>query len=237
MSSQEHRCYSMLTIQTSKNTPHTPPHIIHIRYTSTNDALSDMSSTRTSVFSKQPSVTTKSSHASMNTADGNYSRLIDALALEVDVNGLRKSAAADRGSSFNNASSLNSKPNGIDNEIDSLRNTLEVLLRFDQEFEGLVTSPTVQSIASTSASTADLPSLHRVHADPDIGNGQVTNTAEAEALQKPSRGHRWLGALKWQAKKVPCKAREVVKSTKRFTRTFLGFVPATMAARNPFEGL
>jgi hypothetical protein len=173
----------------------------------------------------------------MNTADGNYSRLIDALALEVDVNGLRKGAATDRGSSLSNDSSLNSESDGIDDQIDGLHNSLEDLLRVNQDFECLVTSPIVQFTASTSASTANLPSLYRVHADQDIENGQVTNAAEAEALRKPSRGHRWLGGLKRQVKKVPCKACEVVKSTKRFTRTLLGFVPAAMAARNPFEGL
>jgi hypothetical protein len=51
-------------------------------YASMDDALSDMSSIRTSVFSKPTSITTKSSDASLGTADGECSRPIDAPMLE-----------------------------------------------------------------------------------------------------------------------------------------------------------
>jgi hypothetical protein len=196
-----------------------------------------MSSTRTSVFSKQSSVTTKSSHGSINTVEGKYSRLIDALALEVELNGTRKGATTDCRSSLRNTDSLSSKSNGTLNLTGNSQNTPDDLLQPNEASEELDTCRTAHSTASTSSSNPHLPPLHRVYADSGVGDENNTATAEFEVSQKSSRGNRWLGGLKRQAKKVPCKAREVVKSTKRFTRTLLGFVPTAMAARNPFEGL
>ena len=57
--------------------------VVHIRSASTNDALSDKTSARTSVFSKNSSTATKSTRDSGNTANKGYSQLLDALDLEL----------------------------------------------------------------------------------------------------------------------------------------------------------
>jgi len=56
---------------------------VHIRNASANDALSDKTSARTSIFSKNSSTATKSTRNSGNTANKGYSQLLDALDLEV----------------------------------------------------------------------------------------------------------------------------------------------------------
>jgi hypothetical protein len=199
-----------------------------------NDAMSDKSSVHTSVFSHQPSATTMSSHVSASMAEAQYSQSIDALMLEIDVNGCRYGAATVRLSSLAEPSS--SLTDSSDS-IGTLDSTLEELPHINEDLEQLATGATAQPTASTSGGATHLPSLHRVHVNPDVGSEHTTATAEDKAQHKLSRGHRWLGGMKRQVKKVPSKARDLVKSTKRFTRTLCGFVPAAIAARNPLAPL
>lgn len=66
------------------STPTPISRMIHIRNASMNDAFSIKSSMRTSVFSKQSSTTTKTSHTSINSGGIEYSQLVDALDLGGD---------------------------------------------------------------------------------------------------------------------------------------------------------
>jgi hypothetical protein len=199
-----------------------------------NDAMSDKSSVHTSVFSHQASATTMSSHASANMAEAQYSQSVDALMLEIDVNVCRYGAATICLSSLAEPSS---SPTDSSDSIGTLDSTLEELPHINEDLEQLATGATGQPMASTSGGATHLASLHRVHVNPDVGNEHTTATAEDKAQHKLSRGHRWLGGTKRQVKKVPSKARDLVKSTKRFTRTLCGFVPAAIAARNPLAPL
>jgi hypothetical protein len=199
-----------------------------------NDAMSDKSSVHTSVFSHQASATTMSSHASANMAEAQYSQSIDALMLEIDVNVCRYGAATVRLSSLAEPSS---SPTDSSDSIGTLDSTLKELPHTNGDLEQLATGATAQSTASKSGGAAHLPSLHRVHVNSDVSNEHTTATAEDEAQHKPSRGHRLLEGMKRQVKKVPSKARDLVMSTKRFTRTLCGFVPAVIAARNPLAPL
>jgi hypothetical protein len=63
------------------STPTPATRIVHIRNASMNDMGSTKSTVSTSVFSKQGSVTTKTSQGSINTGNSGYSQLMDALDL------------------------------------------------------------------------------------------------------------------------------------------------------------
>lgn len=57
------------------------------------------------------------------------------------------------------------------------------------------------------------------------------------SANKPSRRAKWIGKIKSEAEKVTGQVQAAVKSTKMFTRTLVGFVPAAFKARNLFQGV
>jgi hypothetical protein len=202
------------------------PRILHIRYASMDDALSDMSSLHTSVFSKPTSITTKSSEASLGAADRECSRLIDALTLE-SYNDCSTRTIALHKSSLTNIGWPNSKSNDSKNSISGLDGTY-------QETPIAINEP---DICTTFAVAFRLTLVPQVHADIEVEGGPFTIPVNYEAQHKASWGARWMNRLKWQARKVPRKAHDLVMSTKRFARIFVKFVPVIITTRSVLEAL
>jgi hypothetical protein len=190
------------------------------------DALSDMSSVHTSVFLKPTSTTTKSSDASLGTANRECSRLIDALTLE-SYNGCSTRTIALHKSSLTNIGWPNSKSNDSKNSISGLDGTY-------QETPIAINEP---DICTTFAVAFRLTLVPQVHADIEVEGGPFTIPVNYEAQHKASWGARWISRLKWQARKVPRKAHDLVMSTKRFARIFVKFVPVIITTRSVLEAL
>jgi hypothetical protein len=221
-----------------KQIPNDMPHnhtyqtrqIFHIRYASMNDALSDMLSVRTSVFSMRTSITTKTSHTSINTADVQCSRLVDALDLE-SYNESTFCTITLRESSLAHIGRLDSALSSTGNSIGGLYDRHDDPSMLDAEFEELTTATAPPSAYSASHVAVHLP----VPAAPTheyVEGPNFAVIAEYGAQKKVSRDRHWISKLKRQVTKVPRKAHGLARSTRHFSRIFLRYIKTTRSARN-----
>ncbi|KAH3973493.1 hypothetical protein HBI25_079710 [Parastagonospora nodorum] len=98
-----------------------------------------------------------------------------------------------------------------------------------------VISPTnVEDASSTTASAGRLTHFVEHLDDADSEADYNPTTLGNLSNNKPSRREKWLGKMKSEGEKMSGQVQAAVKSTKMFTRTLVGFVPAALGSRSPF---
>ncbi|EAT84001.2 hypothetical protein SNOG_08833 [Parastagonospora nodorum SN15] len=247
---------------------------IHIRNASMNDVWGDLSSVRTSIFSKRSMATTKSSRTSVTAIHIDHSNLIEALDLSVKQHksrdgfvSLNEVLAAElsrpRSAGDNNLSahkrcgsasltcqvsviSLRSRVRDDDGSLCALGTWMatdepeHVASNINHPLKSTtsavnVISPTNVEDASSTTASAGRPAHFVEHLDDADSEAEYNPTPLGDLSdKKPSRRAKWLGKMKIEAEKMSGQVQAAVKSTKMFTRTLVGFVPAALGSRSPF---
>jgi len=262
-------------------TPAPATRTIHIRNASMNDVWGNLSSVRTSIFSKRSMVTTKSSRTSVTANHLDHSNLIEALDLSIKQHKSQDGFASLNevlATEFRRPHSAGDNTRSADESRESASVTRKLSIislcsRARDEDDSLcalgtwIVTDEPAHIASknhpsepTVSATNDISPIDIEHVDPErqqsttSPTGRQTNFVEhfddtdSEAdygptpihescTDKPSRSVKWIGRMKSEAGKVSGQVQAAVKSTRMFTRTLVGFVPAALKARNPFQGV
>jgi hypothetical protein len=250
------------------STPISATRTIHIRNASMNDVWGDLSSVRTSIFSKQSMVTTKSSRTSVTASHLDHSNLIEALDLSVrqhksqdgfaSLNGLlatefsRPRSAGDntlsahercRSASLTREVSVIFLRSRVRDDEGSLCALGTWMVADEPEYIAARTNhPLESTVSATDAisptASAGRPTHFVEHLDDTDSEADYNPTpVDEQSTNRPSRRAKWLGKMKREVEKVLGQVQAAVKSTKLFTRTLAGFVPAAFSAKNPFFGI
>jgi hypothetical protein len=198
------------------------PRINHIRKASMNDVLSDVSSTRTTVFSKQTSITAKSSYSSLSVKSSGCLKLIDALDLET---GGRK----DGDSGFKYAydtrmfslGSAHITPGGMSRIEENVGSARDIALL------GTTTAPRLLLHSNETIGTQ----LHHIDNNiPSMRGGRSSTNLDIEGIagthgdEQVSHRRKWSNKLFRAARKIDAKARGFAQATNMFGLTLRAFV-------------
>ncbi|KAF2029633.1 hypothetical protein EK21DRAFT_89576 [Setomelanomma holmii] len=192
------------------NTPSPAPRISNIRDARAADEMSENTSPCTSVFTRK-SVTTNSSRESHGMTEVRHSPVLDAFDLDLDLY-----FEANKGKAGQPI-------------ISSPRESKNIAVGHDSHLECSSPNITMESSAESAVDNDPLPQNSAGHHYP------------AETLRTSSRKHRWTKKCLHPVREFPDKLRQARHSmgttTKRFTRTLVGFVPVALAGRNTFQGV
>jgi hypothetical protein len=227
------------------------PRMIHIRNASMNDVLSDVSSTRTTIFSKQASITTKSSHSCLSFKSSKRSQPIDTLDLSTDKSDRRDDRSAQtfepRTFFLSNARMSSNGTSKMQENMDSARSA--TVTRND----ALLEFGTAHVIDTTNAHTRQLHGTEHANAQPHHINtlcpceyGRVDpefvsappifefeNIEHSEPMaddypyendRKAFGRRKWYNKLSRTMAEVSGKAQELSKAAKKFGLSLRAFV-------------
>jgi hypothetical protein len=246
-----------------------------------NDVWGDLSSVRTSIFSKRSMATTKSSRTSVSAVHLDHSNLIEALDLSIKQHksqdgfvSLNEVLATE----FRRPRSAGESTCSADEGCESVPPTRKVSIislhsRARTEDGSLCAlgtwtvtdepahiAPTIHHpskptiLATDDISPTDVKQVESTSSKSSTTPGRRTNFVEhfddtdseadygpipiaQSSPNKSSRRVKWIGKMKSEAERVSGQVQAAVKSTRMFTRTLVGFVPAALKARNPFQGV
>lgn len=201
------------------------PRMIHIGNASMNDVLSDVSSTRTTVFSKQTSITTKSSYSSLSVKSGRCSRLIDALDLGIqerkDRCGGSVSDYVTRTFSMSNAGIVRKDTFAIEEDGGTAQST--------RDNAGLETT-SAPCLHRNSSETGNTRQYHTNESIPSMSGGLSSpySTENVEAFPETHEdvqvSPKWFDKLGRATNNIEVKARRLAKATKKLGLTLRAFL-------------
>lgn len=225
--------------------------MIHIRNASTTDVLSDESSTRTTVFSKRASITTKSSQSSLSVKSSKCSQLIVALDLSTGKSTHRDDGSAKtfepRTFSLSNARMSSNSTSKMQEDMESARSSTitrdDELLEFGTAYVLSTTTANLQPVHRTEFTVARQKYNNTISSS-EYGRGNsdfvsAPSVAESHGTEHmegitgdhpygdntmPLTRRRWYYKLSRTMAEVPGKAQELAKAAKKFGLTLRAFV-------------
>lgn len=227
------------------------PRMIHIRNASMNDFLSDVSSTRTTIFSKQASIITKSSQSSLSVKSSKYSQLIDALNLSTGKSNGRDDESTQtstlRTFSLSNDRVASNGISKIQENTESARSAAvtrdDTLLEFGtanvigttiEHREPLcrteptntrphrIDNPSPSGHGRFNAECISTRSNSECH-DTEFGDA-TTDDYPYDNNKKPHYHRKWYNKLSRTTAEVPGKVQELAKAAKKFGLTLRAFM-------------